>query len=202
MEIADSGGLESLSMRSLAKQLSVEAMSLYKHIRNKEDILDGLADLVIQEMKLAPDDCHWEDAIHIRSNSAREVYRRHTWAPVIFESRLVPSPIRLEYIENIFSILRNNGFSITKAYRILLIIDSYVYGFNVQESNWRFDSLPDEKTLGSDEDLFKIVENYPNTFEFMKIFFDKKHKNQLKKMLDEDFQFGIEQIIKGIRQEK
>jgi AcrR family transcriptional regulator len=201
LEIADAGGLASLSMRSLAKQLNVEAMSLYKHIKNKEDVLDGLADLVILEMKLAPLDANWKDAIHIRSHSAREVFRKHAWAPAIFESRIVPSVARLEYIENIFSILTANGFSITKAYRINLIVDSYVYGFNVQEANWRFDSILDEEIIESEDNPFKLVENYPKTFEFMKIFLDNKHKNQLKKMCDEDFQFGIEQIIQGIDDE-
>lgn len=201
LAIADSEGISALSMRSLAKKLNVEAMSLYKHIKNKEDVLDGLADLVISEMKLAPLNSNWKDAIRIRSNSAREIYRKHKWAPAIFESRIAPSAIRLEYIENIFSIFTSNGFSITKAYRTSLIIDSYVYGFNVQESNWRFDSLPSENVFDREGDNLNLIAAYPNFFNFMKIFFDKKQKKQLKKMLDDDFRFGIEQIIQGIENE-
>jgi AcrR family transcriptional regulator len=136
LAMADRTGVESLSMRKLARRLGVEAMSLYKHVANKDEVLDGLADLVVGEIAVPPVGTVWRTAMRERAISARQVFSRHPWAVALIESRVNASPVRLRYAESVLVILRQQGFSIAMAYRAFLLLDSYIYGFTAQERNW------------------------------------------------------------------
>jgi len=136
LALADRSGVEALSMRGLARKLGVEAMSLYRHVANKDDVLDGLVDLVIGEIEIPPLAVGWRAAMRGRAISARQVFLRHPWAATLFESRTSMSGIRLGYADAVLGILRRSGFAVSAAYRSFLLVDSYLYGFMLQELSW------------------------------------------------------------------
>ncbi len=126
VSFADENGLESLSMRRLGQQLGVEAMSLYNHVANKGDILDGIVEMVVMEFAMPPDQAHGRVALHQTAKSAREVLIRHPWAPALMESRVTPSRVRFRYADAVIGTLRRAGFSIEQAYKAQLAIESYI----------------------------------------------------------------------------
>ena len=134
--MADQEGVESLSMRKLGQALGVEAMSLYRHVANRDDILEGICDLVIGEIGVPAQDADWKLAMRQRASSAHEVILRHPWASTLIESRGGLSPARLRYVEAIIGSLRRGGFPIEGAYHAIVILDAFVYGFALQEVNW------------------------------------------------------------------
>lgn len=131
--LADESGLEALTMRRLGQRLGVEAMSLYNHVANKDDLLDGMADLVAAEFAAPTSAEHWRAALHRSASSAHDVLLRHPWAGTLLESRSNPGPERLRYLNAVVGALVDAGFAIQLAYRAILLLDSYVYGFTLQE---------------------------------------------------------------------
>jgi AcrR family transcriptional regulator len=134
--IADQGGLESLTMRRLGRHLGVEAMSLYKHVASKEEVLDGIVDLVIGEIDLPPADADWKAAMRHRAESARAVLASHPWAIGMMESRSDMGPAAMRYTDAVVGSLRAAGFSLETTANAFLLLDSYIYGFVVQETSF------------------------------------------------------------------
>ena len=112
--LADRGGIGALSMRKLAQELGVEAMSLYHHVANKDDILDGIVDVVFSEIELPSGDADWKAAMRQRAISAREALLRHPWATGLMESRSTPGPATLRHHDAVLGILRTAGFSVER----------------------------------------------------------------------------------------
>lgn len=139
IRLADEGGLESVSMRRLGQVLRVEAMSLYKHVNNKNDILDGMADLVMSDFEVPSKDVDWKTAIRRSAISAHEVLLRHPWASSLIESRLNAGPARLRYLDAVIGVLAAAGFSMTIIPRMIMALDSHTYGFALQELAWPFE---------------------------------------------------------------
>jgi AcrR family transcriptional regulator len=135
LELADRDGIESLSMRKLGRELEVEAMSLYNHVANKDDLLDGLADIAVGEIELPRAGEEWKAAMRRRAISAREMLSRHPWAGALIESRTNPSPARVRYPEAVVASLLQAGFSAEMALHAFVTLDSHIYGFAVQEQN-------------------------------------------------------------------
>lgn len=133
--LADASGIEALSMRALGRQLGVEAMSLYNHVANKDDLLDGMVDMVIDEIGLPAPDAEWRDAMWARASSARAAFLRHPWADRLIDSRVSSGPGRLRYFEAVIGVLRRAGFTVELAARAFSLIDSYIYGFGRQSLN-------------------------------------------------------------------
>jgi AcrR family transcriptional regulator len=137
LDLVDASGLSALSMRSVADQLGVEAMSLYRHVANKDTLLDALVDRVIDEMVLPTpvesERLGWRAALAFRAHSMRDVLLRHPWAAGLIEGRTTPTEIRLTFNEHSTRMLLDHGLSPEKSYAALLAIDSYVYGFVAQE---------------------------------------------------------------------
>jgi AcrR family transcriptional regulator len=140
IRLADEGGLESVSMRRLGQVLRVEAMSLYKHVVNKDDILDGMADLVTGDFEVPPGDVDWKTAIRRSVISAHRVLLRHPWAGGLIESRLKLGPARLRYLDATIGVLAAAGFPMPIVIRAIMALDSHTYGFVLQEMAWSFDS--------------------------------------------------------------
>jgi len=141
IELADAGGFESLSMRKVAKQLGVEAMSLYHHVANKEDILDGLVDIVFSEIEVpAPGEVDWRTAMRQRGISVREALNRHRWAVGLMEGRLSPGPATLRNHDAVMGCLREAGFPFRSAVHAYSVMDAYIYGFALQERNLPFET--------------------------------------------------------------
>jgi len=135
VSLADRRGIEALSMRELGRQLGVEAMSLYNHVANKDDLLDGMVDMVIDEIDLPTLDADWRDAMRSRAISARAAFTRHPWAARLIDSRVSSGPRRLRYFDAVIGVLRRAGFTVELAARAFSLIDSYIYGFGRQSLN-------------------------------------------------------------------
>jgi AcrR family transcriptional regulator len=139
VRLADEGGLESVSMRKLGQVLRVEAMSLYKHVANKDDILDGIADLVMCDFEVPAGDVDWKTAVRRGAVSAHQVLLRHPWASSLIESRLNAGPARLRYLDRVIGVLSAAGFTMPMVMRAIMALDSHTYGFVLQELAWPFD---------------------------------------------------------------
>ena len=136
--LADEGGIGTLSMRKLGQALGVEAMSLYNHVANKGDLLDGMIDVVFSEIGLPPGDGGWRLAMRQRAISAREVLGRHRWAIGLMESRRTPGPATLRHHDAVLGCLRGAGFSVEMTAHAYSLLDSYIYGFALQEASLPF----------------------------------------------------------------
>src|SRR6266699_7253525 len=121
--LADRGGFELLSMRKLGDKLGVEAMSLYNHVRNKEDLLDGMVDVVFNEIDLPPGGVAWRTAMRQRATSLRQTLIRHPWANGLMESRATPGPANLRHHDAVLGSLRGAGFSVVVASLTKSILD-------------------------------------------------------------------------------
>jgi AcrR family transcriptional regulator len=135
---ADQDGISALSMRKLGEALGVEAMSLYNHVASKSDLLDGMIDIVFSEIDLPSGDSDWKDAMRRRAISARQVLRRHPWAIGLMESRTSPGPATLRHHDAVLGCLRRAGFSIELTAHAYSLLDSYIYGFALQEAGLPF----------------------------------------------------------------
>jgi len=138
--LADEGGLESVSMRKVGQVLRVEAMSLYKHVANKDDILDGMADLVTGDFEVPAAGADWKTSIRRSAVSTHQVLLRHPWASSLIESRVNAGPARLRYLEAVIGVLSAAGFPMPMVVRAIMALDSYTYGFVLQELAWPFDA--------------------------------------------------------------
>jgi AcrR family transcriptional regulator len=148
LTLADEGGGEALSMRSLGKKLGVEAMSLYNHVANREDIVDGLVDIVFSEIDVpAPGETDWKSAMRRRAISAREVLNRHRWAVGLMESRMSPGPENLRYHNAVMGCLREAGFPFRDAVHAYSVLDAYTYGFALQEKSLPFDTAAEHERI-------------------------------------------------------
>jgi len=122
-------------MRELARRLGVEAASLYNHVAGKDDLLDGMVDLVVAEIDLPSRDVDWKEAMRRRAVSAREVFAHHRWGAGLIDSRGRSGPSSLSYADRVLGALLHAGFSPRLAASAFLALDSYIYGFERQRSN-------------------------------------------------------------------
>ena len=129
IELADRDGIESISMRKLAQELGVEAMSLYTHVRNKDDLLDGMVDAVIGEIPISADGADWKTSLRQIVLAARSVVLTHPWAPQPIASRTTLGPAMLRYVNTVLGILREGGFTIAQAHHALHLLGSRGLGF-------------------------------------------------------------------------
>jgi AcrR family transcriptional regulator len=136
--VADAGGIGSLTIRSLARQLGVKPMSVYYYVANKDEILDGIVDLVFSQIELPSADGDWRSQMRRRAISARRVLRRHPWAIGLMESRATPGPATLRHHDAIIGTLRGAGFSVEMTAHAYALLDSYIYGFALQEASLPF----------------------------------------------------------------
>ncbi|MFC7818948.1 MULTISPECIES: TetR/AcrR family transcriptional regulator [unclassified Streptomyces] len=154
--VADEKGAAALTMRAVAEPLGVEAMSLYHHVKGRKDILDGMVDVVFSEIDLPPRDTEWRSAMRHRAVSARAVLRRHPWAIGLMDSRAQPGPATLRHHDAVIGALRAAGFSVSMAAHAISLIDSYLYGFVLQEL-----SLPFTGAAEQYEAAAAILRNMP-----------------------------------------
>jgi AcrR family transcriptional regulator len=130
IELADRDGIDSLSMRKLAQDLGVEAMSLYTHVQSKSDLLNALADAVISQIPIPAGGGDWQAAVRQMALAARTVMLRHPWAPRAVEAQTAPGPGALRYVNALLGVLREGGFSVAQAHHALHIIGSRALGFS------------------------------------------------------------------------
>jgi AcrR family transcriptional regulator len=144
---ADKSGIDLLTMRKLGQAVGVEAMSLYNHVANKEELLDGMVDLVFNEIGLPPKGMSWKRAMRQRAIAARQVLSRHRWAIGLMESRRSPGPATLRHHDAVIGTLREAGFSIEMAAHAFSVLDSYIYGFALQEASLPFHTAKETEDI-------------------------------------------------------
>jgi AcrR family transcriptional regulator len=190
---ADANGIESLSMRKLGQELGVEAMSLYKHVANKDDMLDGMIDVVFGEIDLPSRAVHWKAAMRHRALSARQALSRHPWAIGLTESRVRPGPANLRHHDSVIGCLRAEGFSIETALHAYSALDSYIYGFALQERSLPF-VTPDDVAEVSEKMLARFrADEYPYLNEAM-----VEHVGKPGYDYADEFEFGLDLILDGL----
>jgi AcrR family transcriptional regulator len=153
IRLADEGGIESLSMRKLARELGVEAMSLYNHVANKSDLMDGMVDLVLGEIE-EPTSTAWDVAMREYAISANDVLLRHRWSCNLVISRA--SEPRFQYMEWLLRTLREAGFSPELAYHAYHALDSHIMGFTL----WQLGHMAAEKSLAGGRDPGELVADF------------------------------------------
>ena len=192
LRIADREGVAALSMRRLGQALGCEAMSLYNHVANKDDVLDGIVDLVIGEMEPpTPDAPDWRRAMHRRAHSAHEVLLRHPWSAALIVSRVNAGPHNLAYVDATLGCLLGAGFSFELADRAWNAIDSHVHGFTLLELNFPFE--PDAYATAAAAYLPSLpAERYPHLHALTVEVAEGRHRGI------HDFDFGLELILDGL----
>ena len=192
--LADAEGLESLTMRKLAQELGVEAMSLYHHVKNKTDILDGMVEMVFAEIELPSYSTDWKSAMLHRGNSLRTVLTRHQWAISIMESRTSPGPATLRHLDAMIGCCRNAGFSIVMAAHAISLIDSYIYGFVLQEVNLPFDNTDDLEQVVEEILPNLSMDEYPHLLELT-----TEHVLQPGYDYGNEFDFGLNAVLDSLQ---
>ena len=182
-------------MRRLGGKLGVEAMALYKHVANKDEILDGIAELVVGEIEIPAPGSEWRTAMRQRAISARRVLKRHPWAIGLMESRGSSGPTTLRYVDAVLGTLRDGGFSVEMATHAFWLLDSYVYGHVIQEI-----SLPigtSEQTAPAERMLDQPdIGDYPHLAEVAAEAMASGYS------IDREFEFGLDLVLdalEGIR---
>jgi len=161
--VADAGGIGALTMRSLARELGVKPMSLYYYVAGKAEILDGIVDLVFSEIDLPSPGGDWQSQMRRRADSARRTLRRHPWAIGLMESRANPGPATLRHHESTLATLRRAGFSVAMTAHAYALLDSYIYGFALQEAALPFN--PQTVTEATEAITEQFAGEYPHLVE-------------------------------------
>ncbi len=192
LALADAEGLESLTMRRLARELGVEAMSLYHHVANKDDILDGMADMVFTEIELPSHDVDWKTAMRQRAESQRAALLRHPWALSILESRTSPGSATLRHHDAVLGRCRAAGFSVEMSAHAFSLIDSFIYGFVLQEITLPFQ---DDNVEEQVEEIIGHLspEQYPHLTELT-----VEHVMREGYSYGAEFDYGLRLILDGL----
>jgi AcrR family transcriptional regulator len=188
----DREGLGALTMRRLGAELGFEAMSLYKHVANKEEILDGIVELVVGEIEIPRDETGWREAMSRRAISARAVLVKHSWAIALFEGRGSSGPAALRYIDSILGNLMSSGFSIEQAAHAFWLLDCYVYGQVIQETSM---PTPDDATESTGTAQTTLNE-YPHLAAMY------EHAQELGHSFDGEFEFGLDLVLDGLERHR
>jgi AcrR family transcriptional regulator len=195
IELADGGGIEALSMRKLAKELGVEAMSLYYHVKSKDDIIDGMVDAVFSEISLSAPDEEWKRALRDHAESTRDALARHPWAISLIDSRTTPGAETLRHLDAMIGCLGRAGFSMAMAGHAMSVVDSYVRGFALQEA-----SLP----LNESGSIHEATENILEQQQMMSQAFPNLAAMAVELILQpgyvygNEFTFGLGLILDGL----
>jgi AcrR family transcriptional regulator len=193
IEIMDKEGLGSLTMRKLGNDLDVEAMALYRHVRGKADILDGIVDLVLGEIELSPGSKDWKTSLRASAISAHEALLQHPWTcELVLSPNLRAIPSRMLYIESILARLRATGFSPSAASRGYHAIDSHILGFTLWELGHRIPDDSSGELLGSFIRQFDYA-SYPFLGEHLLEHLKESDSEEIG-----DFEFGLDLILDGI----
>ena len=191
--LADAGGLESLTMRRLGQDLGVEAMSLYKHVANKEALLDGMVDLVFAEIDLPSGDTAWRTAMRDRAISARAALTRHPWATALMQSRTAPGHATLQHHDTVIGTLRGAGFSVELTAHAFSALDAYIYGFALQERSLPFETPEEAEEVG--RQMFARMPDgmFPNLTELT-----VQHVLQPGYDYGHEFEYGLDLLLDGL----
>lgn len=191
LELADEQGLDALSMRKVAAKLGVEAMSLYNHVKNKDDMIDGIIDIVAGEIELPTPDFDWKGNMRRRSQSVHKVLMRHPWAAMPFLSRVNTGPNMLNYVDATLGCFMAVGFTPAQADYAWNAIDNHIYGFTFQALNFPF--KPKEYRKVAKQYLPELPrDQLPNLYRLTEEVAEGRHDGV------QDFDFGLDLILDGL----
>ena len=201
MQLVDEGGIDSLTMRKLGQALGVEAMALYNHVANKDDLLNGIVDLVLGEFELPSEGEDWEAGVRKLATSAHDALARHPWSSSLILSSSSVRPARLRYMEALFRCLREAGFSPEETYHAYHALDSHILGFTL----WQLGhTMPeDAPRITTKEELAVFVatvlpelslDDYPYLLEHSEL-----HLRQGSHKEEGEFEFGLRLILDGLK---
>jgi AcrR family transcriptional regulator len=191
--LADERGFESLTMRALGEELGVEAMSLYHHVANKDELLDGMVDVVFSEIELPTTDVDWKTAMRRRAISTREALARHRWAVGLLQSSTSPGPASLRLVNAVLGCLREAGFSVEDAVHAYSAQDAYIYGFALQEKTLPVDT-PGELAEAAETMRRRFsADEYPHLAETITERVTKSGYD-----FADEFEFGLDLILDGL----
>jgi AcrR family transcriptional regulator len=195
VDLADRDGLGALTMRRLGAELGVEAMSLYKHVASKEQILDGVVELIVGEIEIPSGEADWKAAMRRRAYSARGVLSRHSWAIGLLETRGSMGPAAMRYLDAILGTLRSAGFSVENAAHAFWLLDSYVYGHVIQETSLSPASSSPPGTESTEPGLEQNrTTEYPHLAELV------DHARASDYSVDREFRYGLDLILDALEQ--
>jgi AcrR family transcriptional regulator len=192
VELADRGGNEALSMRKLGQELGVDAMALYRHVRGKDDLLDGLVEVIVGQIERPSPGGDWKTNLRQQAMAARRVMLRHPWARRVLEERGTGGPACLAYIESVLATLHDGGFSIELAHHALHVLSSRIFGFtqDLFEEPGPADPPPDEATM------IRALAGYPRVVELAMA---ASHDGVLGPCDDDvEFAFGLDLTLDGL----
>ena len=195
LRLADKDGLEVLSMRKLAQALGVKAMSLYNHVNNKDDIIDGIVDIVVSEIAVPDLKDDWKTAMRSRALSAHEVLLRHPWATLPMVSRINVGPAMLRYVDATLGCLLEAGFSSEMADRACNALDSHIYGFTLQELNFPVETAAYATTAAKYLPMIP-ADKYPYMNRLSQQVADGRYDGINK------FEFGLDLLLEGLDEHK
>jgi AcrR family transcriptional regulator len=193
LRLADQGGLESLSMRKLGQELGVEAMALYYHFANKEEIVDGIVDLVFREVDLPAPGADWKTAMRRRAISLRDALLRHRWAIGLMEARRNPGPANLRHHDAVIGNLRAAGFDMELVAHAYALLDAYIYGFALTKMNLPFEAGDDLAGMAQDMLAPFPVDEYPNLVAFI-----TEHAMKPGYDFGDEFAYGLDLVLDGL----
>jgi AcrR family transcriptional regulator len=197
IRLADRGGIESLSMRKLGQELGVEAMAVYYHFANKDQVLDGIIDIVFSEIELPVAGPDWRTAMRRRAISVRDALARHRWAIGMMESRANPGSANLRHHDAVIGSLRAGGFDMALTAHAYSLLDGYVYGFALTKMNLPFDTSDEVAEVAEGMLQPFAADAYPNLVAFisdhaMKPGYDYGH----------EFEYGLDLILDGLQRRR
>ena len=198
MAFADENGIEELSMRKLGQELGVEAMSLYYHVSNKDEILDGMADHVVAQIEIQPSDGDWKLGMRRQIMAARKVMGQHPWAIGVLESRKQISPAVMRYYDTVGGLLREGGFSVDLMHHAMHALGSRVLGFSQE----LFDDSGDDEPM--DEAMIaQLKESFPNIAAIVE---EIQHQEEtiIGSGCDDDveFRFALDILLDGLERHR
>src|SRR4051794_22601587 len=193
LDLADRHGIGALSMRKLGQELEVDAMMLYRHVANKDDLLDGMVDTVFGEIGLPLSGPDWRTAMRRRAVAARTALSHHPWAIGLMESRRRPGLATLQHHDAVLGSLRKAGFSLEAAAHAYSILDSYIYGFALNEQSLPLDTLEEVAEVGRSILRGLPLNAYPHLAEFI-----SEHAMKPGYSYGDEFEFGLDLILDGL----
>jgi AcrR family transcriptional regulator len=198
VELADRSGAEALSMRKLGQELGVDPMALYRHVRNKDDLLDGVLAVVVGQIEPAPAGLTWKPALREQAMNARRVMLRHPWARGVLEARGTSGEAMVGQIEHVLAILLGAGFSLEVAHHALHVLDSRIFGFSpaLFDESRRPPPTPEASAA-----LAQVMASrYPNVAELAAA---ASHEGVLGACDDDvEFAFGLDLVLDGLERAK
>lgn len=192
VRLADREGIDAVSMRRLGTELGIEAMSLYTHVRGKDDLLDGMIELVIREIPIHRDAGDWKASLRSTVLEARSVVLRHPWAPRIIARRSDPGPAGLRYYDAVMGILRDGGFSLEMTHHAIHLFGSRLLGFTQD----LFDDSPDVDPVAMEAMAAALERTHPHLAEMAR---GASHDGALGGCDDDvEFAFGLDLVLDGL----